>query len=71
MNWAIRSIADVEVQVTAVQRAHEYSILPSENHGKNGNSRLMVMAEMAMMVVMMVVVFNKLFLTGYICKIWF
>lgn len=35
MNWAVRSIADVEVQVMAVQRAYEYSSLAGENQGKS------------------------------------
>lgn len=36
MNWAVRSMADVEVQVMAVQRAYEYSSIAGENLGKTG-----------------------------------
>ena len=35
-NWAVRSIVDIEVQMTAVQRIHEYCTIPSERHSSPG-----------------------------------
>jgi len=36
-NWAVRSIVDIEVQMTAVQRIHEYCTIASERQSSPGN----------------------------------
>ena len=36
VNWAVRSIADAEVQMTAVQRIHEYTTVQQEHKNCKG-----------------------------------
>ena len=36
LNWAVRSIADVEVQMTAVQRVYEYATIAPEQQASAG-----------------------------------
>jgi len=34
VNWAVRSVADLDVQMMAVERVHEYASLPQESKQK-------------------------------------
>lgn len=38
LNWAVRSIADIEVQMTAVQRVYEYATIAPEQQANSGNN---------------------------------
>jgi len=37
-NWAVRSIVDIEVQMAAVQRIHDYCTIPSECQSSTGRT---------------------------------